>query len=158
MASWAEFEASATGFAEAGRRLLVGADGVAIAFLATVSRAGRLHLAPVCPIFCEGRLYLSAGARTPKRRDLDDQGSYVLHAFLGGSDEEFQLAGRAREVRDEAERAAVHRAIPFPAFQPEDPIFELGIERCLWCWWENAGQPDTRPVRRRWSARKEGSR
>ncbi len=152
MASWAEFEASTSEFAEAGRRLLVGADGVAIAFLATVSAAGSPHLSPVCPIFCGGRLYLSVGARTPKRRGLGDRGAYVLHAFLGENDEEFQIAGRAREVKDDGERAAVHQAIPFPAFQAEDPIFELQVERCLWCWWENAGQPDTRPVRRRWAA------
>ena len=152
MASWAEFEGAAAEFADAGRRLLVGADGVAIAFLATASSHGRPHLAPVCPIFCDGRLYLSVGARTPKRRDLADPGSYVLHAFLGENDEELQLAGHAREVRDERERAAVHQAIPFPAFQAEDPIFELDIERCLWCWWENVGQPDTCPARRRWRA------
>jgi hypothetical protein len=152
VATWAEFEATASELAAAGRRLLVGADGVAIGFLATASAAGRPHLAPVCPIFCGERLYLSVGAHTPKRRDLADPAGYVLHAFLGKNDEEFQIAGRAREVGDEGERSAVHEAIPFPAFQQDDPIFELGIELCLWCWWENVGRPDTRPVRRRWRA------
>ena len=152
MASWAAFEASAADFARAGRRLLVGADGVAIAFLATVSGRGRPHLAPVCPIFCGDDLVLSVGARTPKRGDLSERGAYVLHAFLGKDDEEFQIAGDAHEVSDSGERAAVHGAIPFAAFNREDPIFRLEIERCLWCLWENVGQPNTRPIRRRWRA------
>jgi hypothetical protein len=86
-------------------------------------------------------------------RDLRASGAYVLHAFLAENDEEFQVAGTAEEVTDGAERAAVHEAIPFPAFEKEDPIFRLGIDRSLWVYWENVGQPDTRPVRRRWRAR-----
>ncbi len=74
----------------------------------------------------------------------------MLHAFLGADDEELQLAGRAEEVRTAEERAAVHAAIPFPAFDTADPVFRLSIERALWVYWERAGQPDTRAVRRRW--------
>jgi hypothetical protein len=153
MPSWSAFESAAPDFGAAGRRLLVGADGVAIGFLASVSAAGRLHLAPVCPIFCGGDLYVSAGAHTPKASDLRETRSYVLHAFLGANDEEFQLAGRAGDVTEAAERAAVHAAIPFPAFSRSDPIFRLAIERALWVYWERAGQPDTVAVRRRWPAR-----
>lgn len=150
MASWAELERAAPGIAASGRRLLVGADGVAIGFLATADAAGRPHIAPVCPIFCGEELYLSAAARSPKVRDLRSNGRFVLHAFLGESDEELQLAGRATEAHEPAERAAVHAAIPFPAFHKEDPIFRLAFERALWVYWENAGRPDTRAVRRRW--------
>lgn len=150
MASWNELEAQAPDLAAAGRRLLVGADGVAIGFLASVGAGDRLHLSPVCPIFCDGRLHLSAGAHTPKVQDLRTSGRYVLHAFLGTNDEEFQLAGRAVEVGDPAERASVHAAIPFAAFRTTDPIFHLDIERALWVYWERVGQPDTKAVRRRW--------
>ena len=153
MSSWSEFESAAPDFGAAGRRLLVGADGVAIGFLASVSAAGRPHLSPVCPIFCGGNLYLSAAAHTPKAADLREAGSFVLHAFLGANDEEFQVGGRAGEVIDDSERAAVHAAIPFQAFSRSDPIFRLAIERALWVHWERAGQPDTRAVRRRWPAR-----
>jgi ribosomal protein S18 acetylase RimI-like enzyme len=151
VASWAELERDAPDFAHAGRRLLVGADGVAIGFLATVGARGGVHLAPVCPIFCGAQLYLSAGSRTPKARDLRAGGRYALHAFLGASDEEFQLAGEAHEVEAADERAAVHAAIPFAAFQPTDPLFRLSVERALWVSWERVGQPDTRAVRRRWA-------
>ena len=150
--SFAAFEAAAPDFAAAARRLFVGADGVAIGFLATVSARGLPHLSPVCPIFCGEGLYLSAGAHTPKANDLHASGAWVLHAFLAANDEELQLAGRAVEVGDAGERAAVHAAIPFKAFQKSDPIFRLELERALWVFWERVGQPDTRPVRRRWPA------
>jgi hypothetical protein len=150
VAGWSESEASAPEFGAAARRLFVGSDGVAIGFLATVSARGAPHLSPVCPIFAGEHLYLSAGAHTPKAADLRDTGLYVLHAFLAAHDEELQLAGRALEVHDPAERAAVHAAIPFAAFKPADPIFRLRIERALWVHWERVGQPDTKAVRRRW--------
>lgn len=147
---WAALERTAPDFAAAGRRLLVGDDGVSIAFLATVGARGAPHLAPVCPIFCGEHLYLSAGARTPKARDLRERGAFTLHAFLGENDEELQLSGAAAEVDDPTERAAVHAAIPFAAFERSDPVFRLAFERALWVYWERVGQPDTRAVRRRW--------
>lgn len=150
MTSWSGFAAAAPEFAEAGRRLLVGEDGVSIGFFASVDSALRPHLSPVCPIFCGDDLFLSAAARTPKARDLRERQSYVLHAFLGANDEEFQVAGAAREELSPDRRSAVHEAIPFPAFDKADPIFRLSIERSLWVYWENVGTPKTRPIRRAW--------
>ena len=155
--TWQAFEAKAAEIAEAGKRLLIGDDGVAIAFLATASAAGTPHIAPVCPIFCDADLYLSAAAATPKIADLRGNPRYSLHAFLGASDEEFQISGAAREVGDEAERGRVIAAIPFGAFDASHPIFHLSVERALWAHWENPGAPDTRAVRRRWSADPRGS-
>ncbi len=150
MKSWREFEGETPELATATRRLLGGSDGLPIGFLATASASGVPHLAPVCPIFCRDDLYLSAAGRSPKVRDLRENPRYVLHAFLGENDEEAQVAGATAEVDDETERAAVHEAIPFPAFNRDDPIFRLSIERALWVHWERVGQPDTKPVRRRW--------
>jgi hypothetical protein len=149
-ASFAAFEAEAPDFAAAARRLLFGADGVAIGFLATASRRGLPHLSPVCPVFCADHLFVVAAAASPKTADLRENHAYVLHAFLGAHDEELQLAGRAVEIEDPAGRSAVHDAIPFAAYQKSDPIFRLDVERALWVGWERAGQPDTRAVRRRW--------
>lgn len=150
--SWADFERVEPELAAAGRRRLVGDDGVAIAFLATAGAAGAPHLSPVCPVFCGDHLYVSAGARTPKVRDLRTGGRFALHAFLGDNDEEFQVAGTAVEVHEAGERRAVHDAIPFAAFRRDDPIFRLDVERCLWVHWGRVGQPDTKAVRRRWRA------
>jgi hypothetical protein len=144
---WAEFAAAAPDFAVAGKRLLLRESDIAIGFLATVSRT--LHLAPVCPIFCAGAIYLSVGATTPKRRDLDDDGRYVLHALLGPSDEEFRLSGRVQRIDAAAARARVHASIRF-IFGRDDPIYRLDIRRAMWGFWENAGKPGTRPVRRHW--------
>ena len=153
MGSWAEFESASPELAAAGRRLLVGADGVAIGFLATTGSGGAPRLSPVCPIFGKDHLYLSAGSRTPKTSDLRARGAYVLHAFLGENDEEFQVAGSAVEVSGDDERRAVHDAIPFAAFDRADPLFRLGVERALRVYWERVGQPDTRAVRARWPER-----
>jgi hypothetical protein len=155
-ASWRELSQRAPELAEAGRRLLVGADGIAIAFLATAARGGP-HLSPVCPVFSGTGLFVVAAAATPKARDLRTRGRFALHAFLGASDEEFQVAGRAREVEDAAERAQVHRDVRFAAFDRADPIFELAIERALWVHWERPGQPGTRAIRQRWRAGAEGA-
>ena len=152
MAGWSEFEKAAPEFGAAGRRLLIGADGVAIGFLASVSVGGAPHLSPVCPIFAGEHLYLSAGAHTPKAADLRTSGAYVLHALLATNDEEYQVAGRALEIHDLIERSAVHAAIAFGAFKTTDPVFRLSIERALWVCWERVGQPDTKAVRRRWQS------
>lgn len=150
MLSFAAFAEQAPELAAAARRLLVGEDGNAIGFLASAAPDGVPHLAPVCPIFCGAELCLSASARSPKARDLRENGRYVLHAFLGPDDEELQLRGVATEVTEPDERAAIHEAIPFAAFEVSDPLFRLWIGSALWVHWERVGQPDTRAVRRRW--------
>lgn len=148
--SWAELEREAPDLGAAARRLFVGSDGVAIGFLATAGADATPHLAPVCPIFCGEHLYVSAAAPSPNVADLRATGRYALHAFLGRDDEELQVSGEAREVADEEERAAVHAAIAFGAFDRRDPVFRLHLERALWVHWERPGQPGTKAVHRRW--------
>ena len=149
--NWRKFASEAHEFAAAGRRLLTGDDGISIGFIAT-ARNNRPHLAPVCPFFHDDGLYLSATARSPKARDLQDNGRYTLHAFLGSGDEEFQVSGRARLIVEPGERTTVHAAIPFASSSVSDPLFELTAESALWVYWENPGQADTRPIRKRWKA------
>ena len=80
----------------------------------------------------------------------------------GKDDEEFSVRGRARLVRDEAERERVleaGRQTPMPGggtlnLSPEEWLFEYDIESAASAYWENVGQPDTRPVRRRWPSSK----
>lgn len=150
--SFAAFERESPELAAAARRLLVGADGVAIGFLATASADATPHLAPVCPIFCGEAVYLCAAAHSPKVADLRASRRFVLHAFLGRDDEELQLAGEVTEVTGEAERGAVHEAIPFGSFDRSDPIFRLGLARALRVHWERPGEPGARARRERWRA------
>ena len=106
MASWPQFETSAPEFGAAARRLLVGADGVAIGFLATVSSRGNPHLSPVCPIFAGEQLYLSAGAHTPKAADLRSFTGVTQVAELGGGRFRLHCADGADPRESLAELAA----------------------------------------------------
>jgi len=83
---------------DAARRRLVGSDGVAIGFLATVSARGEPRLAPVCPIFFGDHIYINAVGHTRKVDELRNQRAYALHAFLGENDEEIQVGGTATET------------------------------------------------------------
>ena len=148
MPGWGEFARAAPDLASAGEKLFRRFE---VAYLATVRRDGTPRMAPVCPIFAEGALYLSVARSSPKRLDLLRTGDYALHACLGENDEEFQVWGRGTLIEDPAERSRVHKAIRFQ-FKREDPVFRLDVERCLWGYWENVGKPGTRPVRKRWTA------
>lgn len=139
-ASWRDFESAAPELAEVGTRMLYHPDRGEVVILATADASGRPRVAPVCPIFCDGRMYLSVGAHTPKLGDLRRSGRYALHAQVGADDLEFQIRGVAREVTDGAEHDKVVAAIPFPSYSPEDPIFELKIEHALVVTWPEGGE------------------
>lgn len=132
---WGHFEAAAAELAAVGRQLLHRPDRGEVGILATLDDRGRPRLAPVCPIFIGEGIYLSVGAHTPKFGDLQRNPAYALHAQVGADDLEFQIRGDARQVEDRAERANVIAAIPFPSYNPSDPIFELLIRRALVVTW-----------------------
>jgi hypothetical protein len=160
MPTWAEFAAADPELADFGAGLIRAAvpEGLrrpdsftGMAFLATIRKDGGPRLHPLCPVMAGGRLYVTTVPTSPKLRDLRGDGRYMLHAFLGASDGEFSVRGRAREVDDPAVRAALEEAAR--GWAPvHEHVFELDIERADSTVWENASQPDTRPVRRRWIA------
>ncbi|HEY7296274.1 MAG TPA: hypothetical protein VH916_14610 [Dehalococcoidia bacterium] len=130
--TWAEFATAAPELAENGRRLLY-QYGPGLAFLATVRRDGAPRLHPICPCILNGHLYALIGA-SPKRADLQRDGRYALHAFLGEeTDDEFYLAGHASRPDDPALREAVFAALTGTGVLPgaEDVLFEFRIERAL---------------------------
>jgi hypothetical protein len=119
------------------------------AFIATIRKDGSPRLHPVCPVMAGGRLYVSTVPASPKLHDLRNDARYVLHAFLGAGDAEFSVRGRARKVEEPAVRAALEAAVK--GWAPvHEHIFELDIEQADATTWENQGQSNTRPVRRRW--------
>lgn len=146
---WRDFENAAADLAAVGRSLLFHPHRGEVGILATIDGRGRPRVAPVCPIFCGDGIYLSVGAHTPKLRDLDRTGTYALHAQVGADDLEFQIGGTARRVQAADERAAVIAAIPFPSFDPADPIFELRVERALAVSWP---ERSTKGRRQSWRA------
>ncbi len=147
MVTWMTFADADPEMAGAGQKLL--AQG--IAYLATTRKDGAPRVHPVTPVLADGRLYVAIPPSSPKGHDLRRDGRYALHALPGKVDDEFMVAGRARVAEDAATRDTV-RAAANHAIHDDDVLFEFRFDRALWGWWENVGQPNTRPVRRWWRA------
>lgn len=148
MLHWESFAQAAPDLAAVGERLI---DGEHLAWLATLRRSGAPRLHPISPIFGAGRIAVFVNENSPKRHDLLTDGRYMLHAPLGPDDEEFSIEGRAEFIPpgtlwDQIAAAAGH------TIRPTDLLFAFQISRCRWAVWENVGQPNTRPIRRRWDA------
>ncbi len=156
MATWAEFANAAPEMAALGLELR---SRFGLAFLATVRKDGSPRLHPVCPFVVRGRLFIATYPTSPKRHDLKRDGRYVLHMLPGENDAEFQVRGRARLVTDTETRTMAMAEGPEAGIQPdgellnlkpEELLFEYDIEEAMMAYWENVGQPDTRPVRETW--------
>jgi len=159
LAAWAEFAEAAPEMAALGSELRA---KFGLAFLTTVRKDGSPRLHPVCPFIVRGRLFIATDPKSPKRHDLTRDGRYVLHMLPGENDAEFQVRGRARLVEDAQTKVMVLAEGPEAGVQPdgallnlkpEELLFEYDIEEALSGYWENVGQPDTRPVRTRWRER-----
>jgi hypothetical protein len=151
MASWAEFERAEPEMAAAGRRLIY-QYGTGLGFLATVRKDGGPRLHPVCPILCDGDLYVFIVEMSPKKDDLLRDGRYALHAFTPpGGGEEFYVTGRAAPVDDPDIRAVAAAAYGNPDHDWER-LFAFSIERVLHTEWDNWGTPETWPRYQRWKA------
>jgi hypothetical protein len=84
----------------------------------------------VAPVLAEGGLFCFV-MDSPKRRDLERDGRYALHAYPAEhSDDEAYVTGRALPVTDPRVRgrlARAHRAAP----QVDWRLFELDIELAM---------------------------
>jgi hypothetical protein len=150
VASWAEFEAAAPTLAATGRALLY-QFGAGLAFLATTRADGGPRLHQICPTVFEGQLYAFITS-SPKRRDLLRDGRYALHTFLGDSDEEFMLLGRASVEDDSALYAAVASALQATGVRQEhdDLLFTFEIVRAFHSGYKGSSAAPDPPVRSRW--------
>lgn len=100
-----------------------------------------------------GRLFIAVAASSAKLSDLRRDGRYMLHAFLGEGDREFAVRGKATETSDPAVRELLAEAAAgWTNLHEDEAIFELDVERADATSWENVSQPDTKPIRRRWTA------
>ena len=142
---WADLEKEAPEIAEAGKRLLP-----EVAFLATVSAKGRPRVHPFCPVIAQGRLWAFVMAESPKRRDLDSNGYFAIHALPGPEDEEFYVAGRALRVRDPDLRQIVLAVMPYDEADERHLLYEFILERAMWTTWENFQKPGMRPIHKVW--------
>lgn len=138
--NWSAFAQAAPEIAALGKQKLFSETNGEVAILATVDQHGRPWLAPVCPIFAADGLYLLISQGSPKVHHLRHSSHFALHALVDADDAEFQIAGIVTEVMGDA-RAQVISAIPFPSFDPDDPIFECRINRALKVTWPDPGKP-----------------
>ena len=160
MKRWADFEVEAPELAVDGRRLLYGqADGMGRAYLATTRADGGPRVHPVMPVLSDGGLYVFVVEMSPKRRDLERDGRFALHAYEppdGG--EEFYLAGRAVLVDGPARRVAVSAATGGALGTHDfELLYEFFPQRVLHTRWANWGTAQTWPAHTKWPAAPNGA-
>lgn len=143
--TWADLEQGVPELAEAGKRLLP-----EVAFLATVEARNRPRVHPFCPAITQRRLWAFTMAESPKRRDLDANAGFAIHALPVAEDEEFYVAGTATRVEDPRARQAVLAVMPYEDADERHLLYEFFPERVLWTTWENFQKPGMRPVHRVW--------
>lgn len=146
-ATWSQFALASPRLA-ADVRALFEHYGQAFGYLATVRMDGGPRLHPVSPVIAEGGLFCFI-LNSPKRRDLERDGRYALHAYPAeNSDDEAYLSGRAHPVHDEIRRARLarmHRASAASHWH----LFEFDIEVAMVTHRES---PSRNPEHRIWRA------
>jgi Pyridoxamine 5'-phosphate oxidase len=145
--TWSQFASSSPRLA-ADIKALFEHYGQAFGYLATVRLDGGPRVHPVSPVIADGALFCFI-LNSPKRRDLERDGRYALHAYPAeNTDDEAYLAGRAHPVADEirsARLARTHRASPSSDWR----LFEFDIEVAMVTHLEPPGQA---PEHRIWRA------
>jgi hypothetical protein len=130
MASWSQFAAAAPSLA-ASIHAAIHQYGAGFGYLATIRPDGGPRLHPVSPAIVGNGLYCCLLA-SPKRRDLERDPRYALHAFPSDdSEDEAGVRGRVRAVDepDAARRiAAAMRAEP----RIEWRLYELCVETAFY--------------------------
>jgi len=117
-----------------------------VAFLATTSSTGRPRIHPFIPLVLDGQLWAFILDTSPKRRDLDRDGQYAIHARLGPKDEQFTVSGVARHTADPTLRAAVGAAMSYDDIDEHHILYAFDIDTALWTTWTTP----TEPVHHRW--------
>ncbi len=127
--TWASFEAAAPDLAAAGRRMF-DRDGTGEALLATVRGEAPPRIHPINLAIVGEGLYAFILA-SAKRRDLELDGRYALHAHQDpAAPNEFSVRGRTRRIHDPEVRATVGSAW---SFEVDDSyaLFEFYVESAL---------------------------
>ena len=129
MASWSAFAVAEPTLAD-GVRALLQQYGPGMGYLATIRPDGGPRIHPVSPVFAGGGLYCFI-VDSPKRRDLERDGRYALHAYPPeDNDDEAALTGHALPVRDPrtiSELAGTLHASPDVDWR----LFELTVETAM---------------------------
>jgi hypothetical protein len=106
-----------------------------LCLLGTLRRNGFPRISPVEPEFVDGELMLGMMWRSPKALDLLRDPRCVVHSVVSdrmGTEGDFKLYARAREVADpeqrSAYRASIKARIDWEPAEPRYHLFALDVE------------------------------
>jgi hypothetical protein len=126
MASWSQFVSAAPRLASQVQELFE-QYGQGLGYLATVRADGGPRVHPVAPVITEQGLFCFV-VPSPKRRDLERDGRYALHAFPPeDTNDEAYVSGTAAPVTDPRrvkELAGRFQAAPHVEWR----LFELSVD------------------------------
>jgi len=130
MATWTDFEVDAPDIAGKGRALLY-RTGAGEGLFITIRGDGLPRAHPVNVGVVDGHLYTFVQAKSAKRRDLEEDGRYALHAHvIPDVPHEFLLRGHARLIEDPDMRLMVAFDWAFTV-SDDYPLYELMITTAL---------------------------
>ncbi len=150
MATWSELETEAPTLAAAGQRLIYrSGDGEGLLVTVHGDDLPRVNVVNVGVV--DGHLYVFVQAASAKRRDLEEDGRYALHAHVDPqSPSEFSVRGHAQLVTDQELRARIATDWFFRV-SDSYPLYELHVERALLG--ERKTADDWPPIYTSWPAR-----
>jgi Pyridoxamine 5'-phosphate oxidase len=129
-------------------------DASGLVLLGTTRRNGFPRISPVEPLFFEGDVWLGMMWRSPKALDLLRDPRCTLHTLVSkkdGSEGDFKLYGRGREVLDPDARRrycdALFEAIGWRPAEPEFHVFKIDVTGAGF-----ARTLDGKHLRRAWKA------
>lgn len=129
--NWASFATASPELAELGRERF---ERQQLCMVGTIRRNGWPRISPCELDFVGDQVLLGMMWRSPKARDLLRDPRCVLHSCTSdrlGTEGDFKLYGRARDVRDSTSRDAYRAAIKARIdWEPDDPfhLFEIDVE------------------------------
>ena len=129
---WAAFKGRAPELAGLGEERFA---HTGLALVGTLRRDGWPRISPVEVYVTDGHLYLGMQWRTLKALDLLRDPRITVHSVVAdrhGTEGEFKVYGRARDVRDPSRRepfeAAVSERLGETFAEPEYHLFEVDLE------------------------------
>lgn len=128
---WARFKKASPMLVRRAQKLFKGTE---LVLLGTIRKDGSPRISPVEPTFCDGELYLGMMWRSLKALDLLRDPRCTVHSAVRdrmGSEGEFKLHGRARNIRDRKRRQrycqALYKRIGWAPKEPHGHLFAIDV-------------------------------
>jgi hypothetical protein len=123
-----------------------------IAYLATIKQDGSPRLHPVTPFIGNGMLFIFTEPSSPKIRDINRDGRYVMHCTVGGGGPliEVQISGEAIVISDPEKRVQAERIAASPVVIESYVLFEFQVQRVLVVEYDQ----ERKPIVHRWVSEK----